>query len=120
MLRRFVDYELLILDEVGIQFGTETERLILFQLLNERYTQVKPTILISNLPVELSDKERFEVRRPDNPKAVQFFMTMYFGCDFQSIDPRAVNFGSFTIGEDTADVSTEPEETLQEDDPETV
>lgn len=69
---------------------------------------------------QLSDKERFEVRRPDNPKAVQFFMTMYFGCDFQSIDPRTVNFGSFTIGEDTADVSTEPEETLQEDDPETV
>ena len=69
---------------------------------------------------QLSDKERFEVRRPDNPKAVQFFMTMYFGCDFQSIDPRAVNYGSFTVGEDTADVSTEPEETLQEDDPETV
>lgn len=60
VLRRFVDYELLILDEVGIQFGTETERLILFQLLNERYNQVKPTILISNLSVELSDKERRE------------------------------------------------------------
>ncbi len=60
VLRRFVDYELLILDEVGIQFGTETERLILFQLLNERYNQVKPTILISNLPVELTEKERRE------------------------------------------------------------
>lgn len=69
---------------------------------------------------QLSDKERFEIRRPDNPKVVQFFMTMYFGVEFQSIDPRAVNYGSFTIGEDTADVSTEPEETLQEDDPETV
>ena len=60
VLRKFVDYELLILDEVGIQFGTESERLILFQLLNERYNQVKPTILISNLPVELSEKERSE------------------------------------------------------------
>lgn len=60
VLRKFVDYELLILDEVGIQFGTETERLILFRLLNERYNAIKPTILISNLPVELTEKERRE------------------------------------------------------------
>lgn len=60
VLRKFVDFELLILDEVGIQFGTESERLILFRLLNERYNAVKPTILISNLPVELSEKERRE------------------------------------------------------------
>ena len=58
VLKRFVDYELLVLDEVGIQYGTEAEQLILFRLLNERYNQVRPTILISNLPTTLTDEER--------------------------------------------------------------
>lgn len=58
VLKRFADYELLVLDEVGIQYGTEAEQLILFRLLNERYNQVKPTILISNLPTTLTDEER--------------------------------------------------------------
>jgi DNA replication protein DnaC len=43
--------DLLILDEVGVQFGSEFERNILFDVLNERYEKRRPTILISNLPV---------------------------------------------------------------------
>ena len=45
----FLTPDLLILDEVGVQFGSEAERLILFEILNERYQNMKPTILISNL-----------------------------------------------------------------------
>jgi len=41
--------DLLILDEVGVQFGSETEKLILFDVLNERYEKRKPTLLLSNL-----------------------------------------------------------------------
>jgi len=41
--------DLLILDEVGVQFGSEAERIILFDVLNERYEKRKPTILLSNL-----------------------------------------------------------------------
>lgn len=41
--------DLLILDEVGVQFGSDTEKLILFEVLNERYEQRKPSILMSNL-----------------------------------------------------------------------
>lgn len=44
--------DLLILDEVGIQCGTENERLMMFDLLNERYENRKPTLLLSNLPIE--------------------------------------------------------------------
>lgn len=44
--------DLLILDEVGIQFGSETEKLLLFDILNERYEKRRPTIIISNLTVE--------------------------------------------------------------------
>lgn len=46
---------------------------------------------------QISDKERFQVRIPDNPKVVQFFMTMYFGVEFQSIDQRTFKAGSFTL-----------------------
>jgi DNA replication protein DnaC len=43
--------DLLILDEVGVQVGSETEKLILFEIINGRYEQMRPTILISNLTV---------------------------------------------------------------------
>lgn len=41
--------DLLILDEVGAQFGSETEKLILFDVINERYEKRLPALLISNL-----------------------------------------------------------------------
>lgn len=43
--------DLLILDEVGVQYGSDTEKLILFDVLNERYEKRKPTLLLSNLDV---------------------------------------------------------------------
>jgi len=48
-IRSFVEPDLLILDEVGVQFGSETEKLYLFEIINGRYEQMKPTLLISNL-----------------------------------------------------------------------
>lgn len=41
--------DLLILDEIGAQLGTEWERLMLFKIINERYKAQLPTILISNV-----------------------------------------------------------------------
>lgn len=41
--------DLLILDEVGVQFGSDTEKNILFDILNDRYEQRKPCLLLSNL-----------------------------------------------------------------------
>lgn len=41
--------DLLILDEVGVQFGSDTEKLILFDVLNERYERRRPTLMLSNL-----------------------------------------------------------------------
>lgn len=45
----FTRTELLILDEIGVQLGTEHEKMLLFEIINERYQQMRPTILISNL-----------------------------------------------------------------------
>jgi DNA replication protein DnaC len=44
--------DLLILDEVGVQFGSDFERNMLFDVLNERYERRKPTLLLSNLPAD--------------------------------------------------------------------
>lgn len=49
VLKVFTDCDLMVLDEVGIQAGTENERNILFDVLNTRYADMRPTIVISNL-----------------------------------------------------------------------
>lgn len=49
-LKVYTRPDLLILDEVGTQFGSDAERLVLFDILGERYDFMRPTVLISNLP----------------------------------------------------------------------
>lgn len=44
--------DLLILDEVGVQTGSEFERNALFDVLNERYERRKPVLLLSNAPFD--------------------------------------------------------------------
>jgi len=48
-IKNLVDPDLLVLDEVGVQFGSETEKMYLFEVINGRYQGLKPTIVISNL-----------------------------------------------------------------------
>lgn len=56
VLAKYCDPDLLIIDEIGVQYGTDSERNILFEVINDRYEYLLPTILISNLPLnELED-----------------------------------------------------------------
>ena len=48
VLVKYCQIDLLILDEVGVQFGTRTEENLVFTLINKRYDYLKPTIVISN------------------------------------------------------------------------
>lgn len=48
-IAELISPDLLILDEVGIQSGSDWEKTILFDVLNERYQKRRPTILLSNL-----------------------------------------------------------------------
>lgn len=47
--------DLLVIDEVGVQYGTEAEQTVLFEILDRRYAEMRPTILITN-----QDKEGFK------------------------------------------------------------
>lgn len=68
--------DLLILDEVGVQFGSETEKHLLFDVLNERYERRKSTLLLSNLPVDqIRDylgERVFDRMREDGGQVVPF------------------------------------------------
>lgn len=44
--------DLLILDEVGVQFGSDFEKNLLFDVLNERYEKRKPSLFLSNLSID--------------------------------------------------------------------
>lgn len=52
VLDHFASLDLLIIDEVGVQFGSASELAILQEIVNVRYENVLPTILISNLTFE--------------------------------------------------------------------
>lgn len=51
-IEHFYRPDLLILDEVGVQFGSETEKMILFEIINGRYERMQPTIIVSNLEAD--------------------------------------------------------------------
>lgn len=68
--------DLLILDEVGVQFGSDTEKLILFDVLNERYEKRRPTLLLSNLLLDdvkgYLGERVFDRLREDGGEAIPF------------------------------------------------
>lgn len=41
--------DLLVIDEVGVQRGTDDEQIILFDVIDRRYADLRPTIIITNL-----------------------------------------------------------------------
>lgn len=68
--------DLLILDEVGVQAGSENEKQILFDLINERYEARKSTLLLTNLTIEecqaFLGERIFDRMREDGGKFVAF------------------------------------------------
>lgn len=52
--RDYKGYDVLAIDEIGVQFATDAERQILFDVFDYRYDNFKPTFLISNFPVDNS------------------------------------------------------------------
>ena len=51
-IQRRIRHDLLILDEVSMQFESDAECLLLFDALSGRYEELKLTVLISNLTVD--------------------------------------------------------------------
>jgi DNA replication protein DnaC len=52
VVQRYRHVNLLILDEVGISFGSEAEKTQLFDILDGRYREMRPTLIVSNLSLK--------------------------------------------------------------------
>jgi DNA replication protein DnaC len=49
VIKKFSEYHFLVIDEIGVQYGSDSEKTILFQVVNQRSLNKLPTVLISNL-----------------------------------------------------------------------
>lgn len=75
--------ELLIIDEIGVQFGSEFEKNLMFDLLNERYEKSRQTLLLSNLTTSeikafLGDRI-YDRLKEDGGKCVSFDWSSWRG-----------------------------------------
>lgn len=52
ILQEFTEVDLLVLDEVGVQYGSESETVELFKVLDTRYLDVKPSIIVTNAGID--------------------------------------------------------------------
>lgn len=72
----FSGVSLLVLDEVGAQYATEGERVVLFDILNERYERMLPTVICGNATIEelerCLDQRSVDRMRENGGKAATF------------------------------------------------
>ena len=58
----YSNLDLLVIDEIGMQFGSDTEKMFIFDVIDGRYEALKPTVIISNLQIKST---------PDQPASVE-------------------------------------------------
>jgi DNA replication protein DnaC len=77
---RWASHNLLVIDEVGMQHCTDAERLLVYEVINDRYVQRLPTVLISNETIEgvkIVLGERVMDRLAENGRVVAFTWDSY-------------------------------------------
>lgn len=81
ILKHYASYDLLVIDEVGVQFNSETEKLFIFELINSRYLARKATVMVTNLSlnefVSCVGERVVDRLREDNGKALVFNWQSY-------------------------------------------
>jgi DNA replication protein DnaC len=80
---KFANVGLLILDELGMDYGTDFNKALLFEVLNNRYANQKPSILISNLDTsalrEYMGERLFDRMRENGGKLLAFVWDSHRG-----------------------------------------
>jgi len=76
--------DLLVIDEVGVQYGTEGEQTVVFDVLDRRYRQMRPTILISN-----ANREQFRAYVGDRVYDRLREVAKWVPFDWDSFRPQA-------------------------------
>lgn len=75
-IRELTRVDILVLDEVGVQYGSDSEKLFVFDVIDGRYRNMLPTIIISNLNIdgirECIGERCVDRMREDGGKVVAF------------------------------------------------
>lgn len=75
-IKKLTTVDVLALDEVGVQYGSDSEKLFIFDVIDGRYRNMLPTILISNLNLdgirECVGERCVDRMREDGGKVVTF------------------------------------------------
>ena len=81
LIHHYANLDLLIIDEVGIQYGSDTEKMFMFDVIDGRYQNMAPTVLISNLAIDgikdLIGERVIDRLREDGGKLVSFDWPSY-------------------------------------------
>lgn len=80
--------DLLVIDEIGVQYGTEGEQTVVFDVLDRRYREMRPTILISN-----AGREQFKAYVGDRVYDRLREVAKWVPFDWDSYRPRAREAG---------------------------
>jgi DNA replication protein DnaC len=76
VIDQFALYDLLVIDEIGKQFTTDNERFAMFDIINERYNRMNPTILVTNMTLkdmqEFLGEDTMDRIRESGGKALKF------------------------------------------------
>lgn len=75
---------LLVLDEIGVQYGTDGEQTILFDVLDRRYRDIRPSILLTN-----QDKQGFKDFVGERSFDRLIETSRWVAFDWESYRPRA-------------------------------
>jgi DNA replication protein DnaC len=82
-INHFSNIQLLILDEVGMDYGTDFNKALIFEILNNRYENMLPTILLTNLDtpalVEYMGERLVDRMREGGGRMVSFTWESYRG-----------------------------------------
>lgn len=49
---KYKSYDLLVMDEVGLQYNSKAEKVVLYKIIDDRYRKCKPNIIIGNVNIE--------------------------------------------------------------------
>ena len=49
IIDRYSNYPLLVIDEIGSQYGSDTEKIMITEIINNRYNNLNPTIVLGNV-----------------------------------------------------------------------
>ena len=80
IIDKWASRRLLVIDEIGVQHATNAEQLLVYEVINDRYIQSLPTVLISNETVDGMTEilgERVMDRLAENGRVVAFTWDSY-------------------------------------------